>query len=116
MAAIPSRERLIAALDVPTAAEARASYEDARRAGFENINLDFIFGLPGQTIEQWDATLREIGDWQTDHFSLYSLILEATTPLYAQVVGGRLSVPDEDATADMYERAQDSIFPRSSAS
>ncbi len=90
---------------IHTAAEARASYEDARRAGFENINLDFIFGLPGQTIEQWDATLREIGDWQTDHFSLYSLILEATTPLYAQVVGGRLSVPDEDATADMYERA-----------
>jgi oxygen-independent coproporphyrinogen III oxidase len=92
---------------IHTAAEARVSYEDARRAGFENINLDFIFGLPGQTIGQWDATLREIGDWQTDHFSLYSLILEATTPLYAQVVGGRLSVPDEDATADMYERAID---------
>src|SRR6185369_7190253 len=90
---------------IHTAAEARESYEDARRAGFENINLDFIFGLPGQTLEQWDATLREIGAWQTDHFSLYSLILEATTPLYAQVVGGRLSVPDEDATADMYERA-----------
>ena len=45
--------------------------------------------------------------WQTDHFSLYSLILEEKTPLYAQVVGGRLSVPDEDATADMYERAID---------
>src|SRR3954463_13644669 len=70
---------------IHTAAEARASYEDARRAGFENINLDFIFGLPGQTVEQWDATLREIGAWQTDHFSLYSLILEEKTPLYAQV-------------------------------
>jgi oxygen-independent coproporphyrinogen III oxidase len=92
---------------IHTAAEARVSYEDARRAGFENINLDFIFGLPGQTIEQWDATLREIGTWQTDHFSLYSLILEEKTPLYAQVVGGRLSIPDEDATADMYERAID---------
>jgi oxygen-independent coproporphyrinogen III oxidase len=92
---------------IHTAEEARASYEDARRAGFENINLDFIFGLPGQTIEQWDATLREIGAWQTDHFSLYSLILEEKTPLYAQVMGGRLSVPDEDATADMYERAID---------
>jgi len=92
---------------IHTAAEARTSYEDARRAGFENINLDFIFGLPGQTIEQWDATLREIGAWQTDHFSLYSLILEEKTPLYAQVMGGRLSVPDEDDTADMYERAID---------
>ena len=92
---------------IHTAAEARASYEDARRAGFENINLDFIFGLPGQTLEQWDATLREIGTWQTEHFSLYSLILEEKTPLHAQVVGGRLSVPDQDATADMYERAID---------
>src|SRR5215213_11528807 len=90
---------------IHTAAEARISYEDARGAGFDNINLDFIFGLPGQTIEQWDATLREIGGWQTDHFSLYSLILEQKTPLYAQVVGGRLSVPDQDATADMYEHA-----------
>ena len=48
---------------IHTAAEARASYEDARRAGFENINLDFIFGLPGQTIAQWDPTLREISAW-----------------------------------------------------
>jgi oxygen-independent coproporphyrinogen-3 oxidase len=90
---------------IHTAAEARASYEDARRAGFGNINLDFIFGLPGQTAEQWGATLREIVTWGADHFSLYSLILEEKTPLYAQVVGGRLSVPDEDATAEMYERA-----------
>jgi oxygen-independent coproporphyrinogen-3 oxidase len=90
---------------IHTAAEARQSYEDARRAGFENINLDFIFGLPGQVVEQWDATLREIATWQTEHFSLYSLILEPSTPLYAQVVGGRVSIPDEDATAEMYERA-----------
>jgi len=94
---------------IHTAAEARASYEDARRAGFDNINLDFIFGLPGQTPEQWDATLREITTWETDHFSLYSLILEEKTPLYAQVMGGRLSVPDEDATAEMYERAIDRL-------
>ena len=90
---------------IHTAAEARASYVDARRAGFDNINLDFIFGLPGQTAEQWDATLREITTWDTDHFSLYSLILEETTPLYAQVTGGRLSVPDEDATGEMNELA-----------
>jgi len=94
---------------IHTAAEARASYVDARRAGFDNINLDFIFGLPGQTAEQWDATLREIATWDTDHFSLYSLILEEKTPLYAQVTAGRLSVPDEDATGEMYERALDRL-------
>ena len=90
---------------IHTAAEARASYEDARRAGFENINLDFIFGLPGQTLAQWEATLDQITGWGADHFSLYSLILEERTPLYAQVVGGRVSVPDDDATASMYELA-----------
>ena len=90
---------------IHTAAEARASYEDARRAGFDSINLDFIFGLPGQTVAQWDATLREIGTWGAEHFSLYSLILEERTPLYAQVVSGRVSVPDDDATADMYDLA-----------
>ncbi len=90
---------------IHTAAEARASYADARRAGFDNINLDFIFGLPGQTVEQWDATLREIGTWDTDHFSLYSLILEEKTPLHAQVTGGRVSIPDDDDTATMYELA-----------
>jgi oxygen-independent coproporphyrinogen-3 oxidase len=94
---------------IHTAAEARASYEDARRAGFENINLDFIFGLPGQTVAQWDATLGEIATWGAEHFSLYSLILEEKTPLYAQVIGGRVSVPDEDATAEMYERAIDRL-------
>ena len=90
---------------IHTAAEAQASYEDARRAGFDNINLDFIFGLPGQTLAQWDATLRMIASWDADHFSLYSLILEERTPLYAQVAGGRISVPDDDATAEMYELA-----------
>jgi oxygen-independent coproporphyrinogen-3 oxidase len=90
---------------IHTAAEARASYEDARCAGFDSLNLDFIFGLPGQTLAQWDATLREIAGWGADHFSLYSLILEERTPLYAQVVGGRVSVPDDDATAAMYELA-----------
>lgn len=90
---------------IHTAAEARASYHDARQAGFDNINLDFIFGLPGQDLAQWDATLKEIVTWEVDHFSLYSLILEESTPLYAQVLGGRVSVPDDDETGQMYENA-----------
>jgi oxygen-independent coproporphyrinogen III oxidase len=90
---------------IHTAAEARASFEDARAAGFDSINLDFIFGLPGQTEAQWDATLREIVTWGADHFSLYSLILEESTPLFAQVTSGRVTVPDDDATGAMYERA-----------
>lgn len=90
---------------IHTAAEARESFEDARRAGFEQINLDFIFGLPGQTQAQWAATLDEIPAWGADHFSLYSLILEESTPLYAQVTSGRLQVPDDDEAGAMYELA-----------
>ncbi|MBX0327392.1 radical SAM family heme chaperone HemW [Oscillochloris sp. ZM17-4] len=90
---------------IHTADEARRSYAEAREAGFENINLDFIFGLPGQDQAQWDATLDEIVAWEVDHFSLYSLILEEKTPLFAQVTAGRVSVPDDDATAAMYEAA-----------
>lgn len=88
-----------------TAAEARTCFEQARRAGFDNINLDFIFGLPGQTVAQWQADLAEIITWGTDHFALYSLILEERTPLYAQVLRGQVHVPDDDATAEMYEAA-----------
>jgi oxygen-independent coproporphyrinogen-3 oxidase len=90
---------------IHTAAEARQSFEDARRAGFDNINLDFIFGLPGQTEGQWRDTLEQIATWGAEHFSLYSLILEPSTPLYAQVTSGRITVPDDDASAAMYEQA-----------
>ncbi|KAB8143945.1 radical SAM family heme chaperone HemW [Chloroflexia bacterium SDU3-3] len=92
---------------IHTAAEARQSFEDARRAGFERINLDFIFGLPGQSLGQWRRTLDEIVTWGADHFSLYSLILEEGTPLHAQVTGGRISVPDDDASGEMYELAME---------
>ncbi len=90
---------------IHTAAEARASYAEAREAGFDNINLDFIFGLPGQDQAQWEQTLATITGWEVDHFSLYSLILEESTPLFAQVTAGRIVVPDDDATAAMYESA-----------
>jgi oxygen-independent coproporphyrinogen III oxidase len=92
---------------IHSADEARRSYAEAREAGFDNINLDFIFGLPGQSQSQWEATLDEIVTWQVDHFSLYSLILEEQTPLYAQVTAGRVGVPDDDATAAMYESAME---------
>ena len=94
---------------IHSAAEAYQSFEDARAAGFDNINLDFIFGLPGQTLEQWQATLTEIAGWQAEHFSLYSLILEPSTPLFAQVMSGRVSVPDDDLSGAMYEQAIDQL-------
>lgn len=90
---------------IHTAAEAVETYHQARRAGFERINLDFIFGLPGQTLDQWQWTLDRVAELDADHFSLYSLIVEEGTPLHQQVTRGSITVPDDDATASMYERA-----------
>ncbi len=90
---------------IHTAAEAIATYRQARRAGFERVNLDFIFGLPGQTPEQWSWTLDQLAPLDAEHISLYSLILEHDTPLHQQVTRGSITVPDDDATAAMYELA-----------
>lgn len=90
---------------IHTAAEALETYRQAQRAGFERINLDFIFGLPGQTEEQWTWTLDRLTDIAPEHVSLYSLIVEENTPLHQQVTRGSIRVPDDDATATMYELA-----------
>jgi len=87
---------------VHSAAEARQAYRAARRAGFENVNLDLIYGLPGQPLEAWQRTLTEAIDLRPEHLSLYALTLEEGTPLAADVAGGRLPAPDPDLAADMY--------------
>ena len=78
----------------------------AREAGFENINLDFIFGLPGQTVSQWQKVLEEALRLRPEHLSLYALTLEEGTPLEARIRRGDLPVPNEEASAAMYELAE----------
>lgn len=80
----------------------------AHSAGFERINLDFIFGWPGQQREAWQADLERVlalGDEGPDHLSLYSLIVEPGTPYADAAARGILQVPDDDAAADLYEDA-----------
>jgi len=84
-----------------------ASYRAARRAGFDTINLDFMYGLPNQTMAQWQETLRRALDLAPDHLSLYSLIIEEGTPLSRWVEQGRVQPADEDLVADMYLLAED---------
>jgi len=91
---------------IHTAAEARAAFDLARRAGFENINLDLMFGLPGQSIATWRRTLQTAIDLQPEHLSLYSLTVEPGTPLAAWVAEGRVQPPDPDLAADMYDIAR----------
>lgn len=94
---------------IHTAAEAIETFRQAERAGFERINLDFIFGLPGQTAAQWAWTLDRLAEIGPEHVSLYSLIVEEGTPLHQQVTRGSITVPDDDATAAMYELAMEKL-------
>ena len=79
----------------------------ARAAGFTSINLDLMFGLPGQTMQHWRDTLARALDLHPDHFSLYSLIIEEGTPFYDWTHEGRITPGDEDLCADMYEYADE---------
>ncbi len=76
-------------------------FSDARRAGFSNISLDLMYGLPDQTMEDWRKTLRCAADFGTEHISCYALKIEEGTPFSKM----SLNLPDEDAVADMYEEA-----------
>jgi oxygen-independent coproporphyrinogen-3 oxidase len=74
----------------------------ARLAGFTNLNLDLMFGLPYQSLAAWRESLSRILDLDPDHVSLYPLSLEFGTPMHAWVERGLLPGPDPDLTADMY--------------
>jgi len=78
----------------------------ARAAGFTNVNLDFIYGWPGQVLEDWELDLDTALAWQPEHLSLYALTLEPGTPLARAVERGLLSVPDDDVVAEMAELAE----------
>jgi oxygen-independent coproporphyrinogen-3 oxidase len=77
----------------------------AKQAGFSNINLDLIYALPGQTIDDWKRTLEDGLNLSTQHISLYSLGIEENTPLHDWVEKGMVENPDSDLAAEMYEWA-----------
>ena len=85
--------------------EVIASVDTAREAGFENINLDLMFGLPSQTCEDFRETLEDAIRLSPTHLSCYGLIVEDGTPISREIAAGKLTLPDEDAERDMYELA-----------
>ncbi|MGB7746411.1 MAG: radical SAM family heme chaperone HemW [Verrucomicrobiia bacterium] len=78
------------------------SFDILRRAGFDNLNLDLMFAIPGQTMEIWRATLTEALALGSEHLSTYEVIYEDDTPLFAQLQAGKFDV-DEDLSCAMYE-------------
>ena len=84
-----------------TCEEFLATYSAARDAGFTNINIDLMHGLPGQGQADYLDAIRTVAALEPTHISAYSLILEEGTPLYDDVMRARETLPDPDAVADM---------------
>jgi oxygen-independent coproporphyrinogen-3 oxidase len=85
----------------------------ARQAGFDNLNLDLIFGLPEQTLESWQRSLELALALQPEHLALYALTIEHDTPFGHWTQRGLLSVPDPDLAAEMYEWASERLIQES---
>jgi oxygen-independent coproporphyrinogen-3 oxidase len=94
---------------IHSAAEARTAVRDARAAGFANLNLDLMFGLPGQTLRHWQDGVRQAVELGPEHLSLYALTVETGTPLAAYIKEGTLPAPDDDLAAEMYEWAEQEL-------
>ncbi len=92
---------------VHSAAEAQAAIEAARAAGCADLNLDLIYGVPNQSLQDWRKTLQRALDADPEHISTYALSVEPGTPLAADIAAGRLPSPDDDLSADMYAAAAD---------
>lgn len=86
-----------------TVRQAEETVQAARAAGFANIGVDLIYGIPGLTVREWADTLRRVVDWPVTHLSAYALTVEQDTPLGRLVAAGRVTLPDEDEVADQYE-------------
>ena len=87
---------------IHTARQAKEQFAALRAYGFRNLSMDLMMGLPGQSLAQWQATLRGAVTMEPEHLSCYSLILEEGTPLYQQYEKGELSLPDEEEERAMY--------------
>jgi oxygen-independent coproporphyrinogen III oxidase len=89
--------------------DVRAAVHAARQAGVANINLDLIYGIPGQPAAAWQHSLETALTMEPDHISLYSLTVENGTPLANWIAHGQIAAPDPDRAADRYEWAAERL-------
>ncbi|MBR1585003.1 MAG: radical SAM family heme chaperone HemW [Clostridia bacterium] len=105
-----SQERLLRLLGrIHTWAQVEASVELAREAGFSNINLDLMLGLPTQTLADVRQTLRSALALSPTHLSCYGLIVEEDTPMKARIDQGLWELPEEEAERAMYEACRETL-------
>ena len=93
-----------------TYAQSVAAFQRIRKAGFRNVSLDLMYGLPGQTLQDWRDTLENVLKMNPEHFSCYGLKIEEGTPLYE--IKDVINIPDDDTQADMYLAAVDMLRER----
>ncbi len=89
--------------------DARNTFTMLREAGFDNVSLDLIGGLPGQSLENWQQNLEEALRMEPEHLSLYLLEVNEGTPLAEQIRSGRQPMPNEELAAEMYELMLDRL-------
>ncbi|MBI4197423.1 MAG: radical SAM family heme chaperone HemW [Deltaproteobacteria bacterium] len=86
--------------------EAKRTLTDAREAGFENLGLDLIYALPGQTVEEFEKELQTALSFETTHLSAYCLTIEEGTPFETLYARGSLRLPEEEVQMKMFEYLQ----------
>ncbi|RJL26480.1 radical SAM family heme chaperone HemW [Bailinhaonella thermotolerans] len=105
-----AREHVLRVLDRQhTPGRAASAVREARAAGFEHVNLDLIYGTPGETDDDWRASLEAALAVEPDHVSAYALIVEDGTRLAARVRRAEIPVPDDDVMADRYLLAEETL-------
>ena len=100
-------EELFSLDRIHTGAQAKDAYASARDAGFENVNLDLIYGLSEQPLSSWQQNLEQALALNPEHLSLYALTVEEGTPLARDIARGRTQAPDPDLQAEHYEWTQE---------
>jgi putative oxygen-independent coproporphyrinogen III oxidase len=103
-------EHVLGTLDrTHTAGRATAAVGEAKAAGFSHVNLDLIYGTPGESLQDWSESLEVALAAEPDHVSAYALIVEQGTRLAGRVRRGELAMPDDDDLADKYLLADDRL-------
>jgi oxygen-independent coproporphyrinogen-3 oxidase len=101
---------VLAALErLHSAVSARRALAGARASGFDNVNLDLIYGAHGETLDSWTRTVEEAIALGPEHLACYALTIEPGTPLGAKVASGAVPAPDPDLQAAMFELACDRL-------
>lgn len=108
------QDRLLKKLGrIHTADEFETNFLQARDAGFKNINVDIMFALPAQSLDDWQETLEKVMKLRPEHISAYSLIIEEGTPFFDMFDRGELKETDEETDRKMYYLAKEMLSDKS---